>query len=286
MKLISGSQELPIIYTAHHASHDFGEFSERVALSEEQKIRFSDYGTDLTVPTNGIVAIVAERSRALGDLNRDPDEPGRFQTQDYGQRGDQDDRHDIWKSGEGLTEEEKNYCQSTIYEPFHQTIVDQLRGRSDLTFVVAWDDTAHYRIGDYENGKNAMMKPFILSNRGLEGSGLAGTDEPTSCDPQLLALLADNFATSLGQRGLPDEVLINYVFKGGYITRRYSTLRNKEDLEKLGVSCDVQSFQLEYDTQITHDQKTLEPKTENIKALKKAFSEAIAKTVQQYLAQN
>jgi N-formylglutamate amidohydrolase len=280
MKLVSGSQELPIIYTTHHASHDFGEFSHRVALSEEQKLRFSDYGTDLTVPENGIVAIVAERSRALGDLNRDPTEPGRFQDQDYAQP----DRNDVWKAGEGLTDEEKAYCQSTIYEPFHQTIVDQLKARDDLTFVVAWDNTAHYLIGDYIHGKTHMMRPFILSNRGQDNSPLAGPDEPTSCDPQFLAKLADNFATFLAQRGLPDEVLLNYVMKGGYITRQYSSLRNKEDLRKLGISCDVQSFQLEYDTAITHDQITLKPNTQNIKALKEAFSEAASKSIKQYLA--
>jgi|GEM_PF-1447198 N-formylglutamate amidohydrolase len=280
MKLIRGTQELPIIYTAHHASNDFGEFSPRVALTKEQRLRFSDYGSDLTVPTNGITAIVAERSRALGDLNRDPDDPGRFQDQDYGQP----DRHNIWKPGKALTKQEKLLCQSTIYEPFHQAIIDQLRTRENLTFVVSWDNTAHYFIGDYVNGKNDMMRPFILSNRGLEDSPMAGPDEPTSCDPRFLAQLADNFTTALAQRGLPYEVLLNFVMRGGYITRRYSTLRNPEDFKKLGINCEVQSLQLEYDTSITHDQVTLKPKTENIKALKDAFSEAISKTVKGYLA--
>ena len=280
MKLIAGTQDLPIIYTAHHASHDFGEFSSRVALTKEQRIRFSDYGSDLTVPTNGIAAIIGDRSRALGDLNRDPDEPGRFQDQDYGQP----DRHKIWLPGQELTEKEKLQCQTSVYMPFHEAIIDQLKTRDDLTFVVAWDNTAHYMIGDYENGKNTMMRPFILSNRGLEDSPMAGPDEPTSCDPRFLAVLADNFTTALAQRDLPYEVLLNFVMRGGYITRHYSTLRNPEDLKKLGVNCEVQSLQLEYDTSITHDQDTLKPKTENIKALKEAFSEAINKTVKGYLA--
>jgi len=280
MRLIRGTGKIPVIYTAHHASHDFGEFAPRVALNIEQQIRFSDYGSDLTVPSNGITAIIAERSRALGDLNRDPDEPGRFQVQDYAQP----DRHNIWKPGKELTDVEKKYCQATIYEPFHGAIIDQLKNRDDLTFVVAWDNTAHYMIGDYENGKNDMMRPFILSNRGLEETADEGPNEPTSCDPIFLAKLANNFTAALGQRGLPTEVLLNFVMKGGYITRRYSSLRNPEILKKLGVNCPVQSLQLEYDTSITHDQLTLKPKNKNIMLLKEAFSQAINKTVQEYFA--
>jgi len=278
MKLIDGTAEVPVIYTAHHASHDFGEFSLRVALTPEQKVRFSDYGSALTVPINGIAAIVAERSRALGDLNRDPGDPDRFQDEDFAQP----DRNKIWLIGQGLTDNEKLSCQATIYDPFHQAIIDQLKLRDDLTFVVAWDNTAHYMIGDYVNGKNNMMRPFILSNRGMDNSGLAGPDEPTSCDPLFLSHLGANFAIELGLRNLPTEVLLNFVFKGGYITRRYSTLRNEDDLQKLGVVCPVQSLQLEYDTAITHDQLTLKPKPENIKALREAFSAAISKTIKKY----
>jgi hypothetical protein len=104
-------------------------------------------------------------------------------------------------------------------------------------------------------------------------------DEPTSCDPKLLRDLANHFAKELKNRGLPDEVLLNFVMKGGYICRRYSSLRNKVELEKLGISCSVQSLQLEYDTIITHDQITLEPKPEKMRALKEAFSSAIEKTI-------
>ena len=74
---------LPVIYTAHHASHDFREFSDRCALSDEERVRFSDYGTDETVARNGLATLIAAHSRALGDLNRAPDDPGRFQEEDY-----------------------------------------------------------------------------------------------------------------------------------------------------------------------------------------------------------
>lgn len=275
MKIIPGEGTVPVIYTAHHASHDFGEFEDRVALTDEQKFRFSDYGTDLTLPTNGLLAIVADKSRGLGDLNRNPDDPGRFQSQDY----HQPDRHNIWKPGQELTEDEKAFCQNNFYDPFHNQIIDSLKARSEPTYVVAWDNTAHYKIGDYTHGKHHMMRPFILSNRGAENSADAGPDEPTSCDPAFLRLLAGLFKTELEARGLPNEVLLNFVMRGGYICRRYSTLRNADELQSLGVTAPVQSLQLEYDTIITHDQVTLEPKPGNISDLKSAFSHAIQKAI-------
>jgi N-formylglutamate amidohydrolase len=132
MKIIPGTGEVPVIYTAHHASHDFGEFESRVALSTEQKIRFSDYGTDLTVPANGLVSLIAEHSRALGDLNRDPKDLGMFQDQDYAKIN----RNDIWKLGNGLTEKEKELCLKKYYWSFHNEIINQLKiGRNLLLLL-------------------------------------------------------------------------------------------------------------------------------------------------------
>lgn len=279
MKRIEDTGVVPAIYTAHHASHDFGEFAPRVALTEEQMIRFSDYGTDQTVPLNGIVTIIAERSRALGDLNRDPEDPQRFQDKDYGRP----ERHDIWVEGNGLTENDKQFCQDNLYTPFHDAIVDELKARSDLTFVVSWDNTAHYEIGDDDAGNPVMMKPFILSNRGKQDSTGPG-DEAVSCDPEFMKLLVKHFADELASSGLPNEIHLNLVMKGGYICRRYSTLRNKLELESLGITCEVQSLQVEYDTNITHDQSTLEVDTEKMKLLRVAFSSAIERAYTEYLA--
>ncbi len=278
MKVIEGSGEVPVIYTAHHASHEYGEFESRVALTPEQKVRFSDYGTDETVPLNGIVTIVAERSRALGDLNRNPYDPGRFQEQDYSKP----DRHNVWKDGEGLTDENKEYCQQNFYEPFQREIASQLAVRSDLTFVVAWDNTAHYEIGNDNAGNPVVMKPFILSNRGFEGSSHAGNVEQVSCDPEFLEQLIKHLEVELEKRQLPNDIHLNLVMRGGYICDQYSTLRHQANLYGLGINCEVQSLQVEYDTIITHDQDTLEPRPEKIRALREAFSRAIETTYVDY----
>lgn len=279
MKIIEGSGEVPAIYSAHHASRNYGEFSDRVALNSEQRLRFSDYGTDTTVAQNGLVTLVAERSRALGDLNRNPDDAGRFQNQDYGKPT----RHDIWLPGQELTEAEKEYCQRAFYDPYHNAIVDLLAERDSPTFVVAWDNTAHYEIGNDESGESVIMPPFILSNRGKEGTADPMDGEQASSDPEFITMLADYFREHLASAGLPTEVYLNLVYKGGYICRTYSTARNAEVLQGKGVTTEVQSLQLEYDTAITHNQETLAFDGHRARLLKSAFSGAMKLATHKYL---
>lgn len=281
MKEIEGSGSVPVIYSAHHASHKFGEFEPRVALSYDQRVRFSDYGTAETVPVNGLRTIIAERSRALADLNRDPDDAGRFQNKDYAQP----DRHDIWLPGHGLTPEEKIFCQENFYDPYHGRIIELLAQRSEETFVVAWDNTANYKIGTNESGTDVIMPSFILSNRGQENTFEAINGEASSCDSAFMELLAAAFKAELSKAELPQQVELNLVYKGGYICRRYSTSRNQAELSKFGVEGKVQSLQLEYNTDITHIQGTLEPIDNRAEALREAFSNAIAHAISEYKMQ-
>jgi N-formylglutamate amidohydrolase len=280
MRFLESTGDVPVIYSIHHASHNFGEFADRVALTEEQKVRLSDYGTDLTVPLNGIAAIVTEHSRALGDLNRSPTELDRFREQDFSQPT----KHNIWLSGQELKDRERQYCLEQYYAPFHDAILDKLKNRQENTYVVAWDNTAHYIIGNNDDGFPEIMRPFVLSNRGLEGASNPMAEENSSCDPELLEILAAKFRIELANQGLPTEVFLNFVFTTGYVCQRYSSLLNSQTLKKSGVSYTVQSLQLEYDTAITHDQKTLEPNHDNIRALREAFSKAIKQALEQYEA--
>jgi N-formylglutamate amidohydrolase len=278
MTLREGSGTVPVIYTAHHAGHNFGLFQDRVGLTASQQIRFSDYGTDQTVPNNGLLTMVAETSRALGDLNRAPHDPGRFQLQDY----HRPDRHAIWKPGQELSAADKQFCHERYYLPFHRKILEELQARDSLTFVIAWDNTAHYTIGHDSRNQPVTMKPFIISNVGAEEAAAKNPGVPTSCDPHFINILAPLFAAELAQRGLPHQVHLNLVFRGGYITRHYSTRRNRQGLAAQGITAPVQSLQIEYDTAITHDQVTLEPKPAHILALRDAFSRAIEAAVSKY----
>lgn len=282
MKVVEGRGAVPVIFSAHHASHEFGEFSERCALTTEQRIRFSDYGTAETVPLNGLFTVIAERSRALGDLNRAPDDDGGFQEKDYAKP----DKHPVWKDGQGLTDKDKAYCRENFYHPYHKKIVELLAGREELTFVVAWDNTAHYEIGENEAGEPVIMKPFIISNRGQQGSAEPDEKEPVSCDPEFMDIFKEKFKDELEARDLPSEIHLNLVYKGGHIARTYSTNRNGAELRKKGIRAPVQALQIEYDTAITHDQETLEPYVERIEALREAASAAFENAYAEYIKAN
>jgi N-formylglutamate amidohydrolase len=265
-------EKLPIVYSAHHAGRKFGAFSTRVELTPEQQFRYSDYGTAETAPRNGTL-LVGEYSRGLIDLNRAPDNSQLFPTEDFARPT----RNKIWLPGQELTEDERKTVLRTVYEPYHDQILNTVRTFTKPGLVVAWDNTAHYIIGKDEAGNSQEMRPFILSNRGREGS-TEGDGETTTCDPAFLQEFGYKFAKALRAHGLPDEIYFNFVFKGGYIAQHYNT-RTNPDLH----TQPVQSFQLEYDSALTHDQQTLEPNLQAMQGIQSSFEHAIYETYSNFL---
>lgn len=180
-----------------------------------------------------------------------------------------------------MTEEEKSLCIERIYKPFHEAIVNELRAQENPAYVVSWDNTAHYTIGNNEAGEPQMMPPFILSNRGREESAESNGLEETSCDPVFMLLLVDALKIELERHSLPSEIHLNLVYKGGYICQQYNTRRHQK-LRDRGITIPVQSLQVEYDTNLTHDQETLEFYPERAALLSQAFSDALAEAYHKY----
>jgi len=272
-------KQLPIIYTAHHASHNYGAFSERCALNDEQRVRFSDYGTDLTVPRNGTV-LIAEYSRGIVDLNRPGDNNSNiFPDQDYARPT----RNNIWKVGQEPTEAERVEIEKNIYDTYHASILEAIQLQKAPTLVFAWDNTAQYDIGKNEAGEVQQMKPFILSNRGAEESAYKSVNlhDPVSCDPELLLKIVELFKQKAATYGLPDEVHLNLVMKGGRIASHYSSLRNPD----LGEDYPVQSLQMEYSTILTHNQITLEPDQKAIDNIRTCWEEVMSEAYAWWLQQ-
>ena len=263
--------EIPILYTVEHASANLGRFTHRTALTPEQRTRFSDYGTSDTVPQH-TERIVAPFSRGLIDTNRAPDHPQVFPLYDFAKP----EPNLIWKPGMELTNGEKERIIEEIYEPYHARILNGVRSFTKPGIVVAWHNTAHYEIGKDEKGDPQEMKPIILSNLGDEGKAESNKGE-TTCDPEFLLELAEQCRQELGRVGLPNEVFLNLVFKGGYVAQRYTTRRNSD----LDVPHPTQSLQVEYDASITHDQETLAPNRNAMKQLRIVFERAMAQTYQQ-----
>lgn len=278
MRSIKGNNKVPVIYSAHHASSNFGEFVERVALNKEQKVRYSDYGTLETVPDNGISTIISEHSRGLGDLNRALDNPSLFSDTDFTQSV----KNRIWLEGKSLTDAEKSNCIESIYNKYHGKIIELLKKQKHTTFVVAWDNTAPYYIGDDDKGVPVIMPSFVLSNHGAQDTGMPSGKEDLSCDTRFMLILRDEFIKQLDIYDLPSEVHLNLAYKGGYIAGNYSSNRNVKYLKQNGVKCQVNGLQLEYSTAITHDVETLKPNETNIKKLKASFSKAIEDAFEKY----
>jgi len=289
------AESLPIQCSVHHASPSLGSFSDRCALTDEQRKRIPDYGSEDTVPreyesesgrVNFCTPIVAEMSRAVVDLNRAPDSETLFSERDFA-------KNRIWKPGQELTDEERAMVIREVYEVFHGRILSTIRGFDRPGIVIAWDNTSHREIENNSTGEKEMMMPFILSNRGTRGS-VDMTDETelqkrnevirvTTCDPQFLSEFAIELRRALKKLGLPDEVGFNVVYKGDHIAEHYNTRRHPAELS---VPQSVESLQVEYDTIFTHDPKTLEPNLQGIKNIRLAFEQALYKTYTNLLTHN
>ncbi len=279
---MSGRKEgLPVIYSAHHAASVFpGGFANRTALSPIQQLRLSDYGTSVTVPRNGISTIVSKVSRGLVDLNRQPPQTASLDLDDTTLHREHDfDGNLIWRPGQETTLQERALLRRLFYDTYHDRILSGIKTFNKPGFVVGWDNTAHKELGKDEVGDPMMMKAFILSNKGAENRG-DNPNEMTTCDPEFLTELAFQLARALRLLNLPDEVRLNYVYKGGYIPEHYNTRRHPDIISS---PYGVQSFQVEYDTLLTHDQDTLKENPRNMILLRRAFEIAMHQTYLNYV---
>ena len=268
---------LPILYSAHHCSSDFGEFSSRSALTDEQRTRLSDLGTDLTVPRHGILPpLFASHSRGVVDLNRSPDHLDLFRYEDSA-----DPPNRIWHPWQEPTAREQDDIIRNIYQPYHNRLLQclqELSKEQQPILVIAWDNMGRYPLRGDGSRRPGLTVPIILSNCGRKGSTDQGDQqqEPTSCSPALLSVLAEEFRHSLLACGfsadIADGLHFNLPgFKGGYICAHYTTRRYPE----LPVNADVQSLQVEYDIALTHNPYTLESNNDAISRLQRSFSTAM-----------
>lgn len=271
--MTKNKESLPLIVTAPHASHDFGDFQSRLALTPEQVYRYSDYGTDESAPTTGLHLIVATQSRGLGDPNRSPDNPLLFAEADFAKPSP----NRLWNPGEELTEREKLALSAIHYTDYHAHIEKAAMEATDKrkTLVVSWHNTADYVIGKDGQGNDIQMPDIVLSNLGDEHRADSAKNI-VSCDPELLEALKDTFANELREANITDDVHTNYGFFGGYDAQRYSSKRNPSDFKG---KHELQALQVEYNTKLTHDQETLEEIPGRLQALREAFERAIEKTL-------
>ena len=130
-------------------------------------------------------------------------------------------------------------------------------------------------IGRDVSGNDVSMPTFILSNRGRQDAAGPNDDEVVSCSPRLLEKIQIALINQLKSRGLPHNVRLYTVFRGGYICRRYTTISNPDTLAAGGITVPVESLQVECNIALTHDQRSLAPDQEKMIRLRAAFTAAI-----------
>lgn len=269
MRVIKGSAEIPFVFSAHHASDDFGAYTDRCALTDLQRKAYSDYGTSQTVPQNGIGAVEATLSRGIVDLNRAPADAQQFAQYDFA-----NPVNAIWKQGQQLSEAEKQQILQDYYETFHGALTELAESAdSGVSIVVAWDNTAQKVIGNNEVGEPVVMPTIILSNQGDEELQSRADGQQTTCDPQLLKLIGDQLTNALAAADLPNDVHYNLVFKGKQIVASHTEWPNNPLR---------QSLQIEYSSVLTHNQETLEELPGRINLVRSVAEHALTQAFQQY----
>jgi hypothetical protein len=83
-------------------------------------------------------------------------------------------------------------------------------------------------------------------------------------------------AKELSQAGLPHDIKYNLVYKGGYITQRYTNYSKPEQLPTKNL---VQSFQVEYNMALTHNYENLELLPNRCDQLREIFEKVFAKVL-------
>ncbi len=244
--------KLPLITSSPHDGDSFAEFSPRIALSPWQVGEFSDKYTAVTAyHPNALGNLKSIVSRGLGSLNQSRDVEN-FKVKDF--RG-----NTIWKEGQSLTEEEKEYCFKTYWDPYHNEIKRLIKTSKQEGFdkVLLWD---HHDTGDYDEKTkkrdrkqpvfDRVMPKFIVSNADIACSG--------EFLKKIQAYIAREFDLKL------DEVEINTIFKGGYIMQHYGDPKNNYGNKVVGI-------QIEYNRGLIMDQATRKPYKEELKTMNLKF---------------
>ncbi len=266
--------KLPLITSAPHDSDDFAHLIDRVALDEWFIGEFSDkFTADTAFHPHALGNLKSKVIRGLGSLNQ-PRDKNLFKLQDF--HGNQ-----IWKDGQNLTDEEKEFWLSTHHDPYYEEIKNLIAASKEFGFekVILWD---HHDTGDYDKntGKRDRFLPnetrtmpkFILSNFGLPHTGDIDPTIGFNASPAEFIQSVRNFIAS--EFGLKtSEIEINTSYKGGHITQYFGN-------PNLNHGNTVYAIQVEYNRGFIMNQETREPYWDAIRDFNKKFNRVMEKAVE------
>ena len=263
--------KLPIITSAPHDGHSFDKFTDRVALTNWQISEFADmYTADTAFHPDALGNLKSIVTRGLGSLNQ-PRDFSLIKLKDF-------HGNTIWKEGQALTQDEKEYCFSTFWDTYHDEIKRLIKLSKEEGFekVILWD---HHDTGDFDEktGKRDRILPeeprtmpkFILSNFGAKNIGeidIANgfTTCPASFIKRVQGFVSEEFDLPLS------EIEINTIYKGGYIIQTYGD--SKKDFGNT-----VWAIQIEYNRGLIMNQATRKPYEDKLKDFNKKFNRVMEK---------
>lgn len=198
--------ETPLLVSMPHSGLQLTEDVDRGLTDAAKKLPDTDwYIPELYAFLEGlgVGCIQANYSRFVIDLNRPYDDKPLYQTKTTGLFpnilfADQP----VFQSGLEPSAEHRQFCKDAIWQPYHQTIADELaRLKAKFGYAILFD--AH---------SIAAQVPMLFE--GTLPDFNWGTNEGLSCDARISQAVSQVIAPSYSQ-------VTNGRFKGGYITRHF-----------------------------------------------------------------
>jgi N-formylglutamate deformylase len=198
----------PLLVSMPHSGEDLGPYADRMTEAAHKKTdtdwhlpQLYDFLDDL-----GATVLIANHSRYVIDLNRDPSGkslyPGQNVTELCPTTTFEEDP--IYQEGKALSAAEVQTRVDTYWRPYHNAITGELaRLKGEHGYALLWD--AHSIASEVPRFFKGRLPDFNL-----------GTNEGASCGVGLGDALLDA-ASGFSEY----SAVLNGRFKGGFITRRY-----------------------------------------------------------------
>lgn len=298
-EFLLGKKRFPsnFIITAAHGSFKiplsvFPKLSAYYQTSPRLLLNFSDYGTKYLlehVPSEQ--KIVPRYGRLIGDPNRKKNAKDIIRFRDFG-------GHRIFsdKFEKRLTESwfHTFWLRKILklsYYPFYEKVFKSIeqacknpKNEKKPIILIDIHDTGNLILGpvkskDLIREDHLRMPKVILSN---------APDEPTgenclgTAPDYLMEILQEALAQKLGLN--KKEVKINYLFKGGNITRFFGNPYGNERLKKILKNKKIYTIQLEFDRALYMDESTQRPIRWKVKSVRNTLMETFREMESQIIS--
>lgn len=229
---------------------------EMLSFNKRVLLNFSDHSCGSLIPDDlpADRVVVSEYSRILGDPNRHTDSEDLFPVEDFNGVA-------VWSTP--LTPEDKEDLLANHYRKYHQkveAVISEAESKNDRVIVFDIHDTGNLMLG---------ISPELDTLRGEHIPEISlGDKDGESCDPEIMHAFALAVEKHLGFKPM-----INYPYKGGFVTTKYGKDYNDALPESERFKRNV--IQIELGRYLYMDEKTQEINQEQLAIIKAGLSAAM-----------